>query len=460
MIYSNIKDNSKRADFETLVWDIMRGYEAQGVAVSIIGKDKTLYRNFFGYKNAEEKLKIDENTRFGIASISKSFVALSIMQLQEKGIINIKNPVSMYIKGFPDDRVTIEHFLCHSGGYYPVSRTTASKISEELSLTSDANNDLAYSEDLAKRGVEVILDKLAKQERLGEPGEFLSYCNDGYGLLSEIVHLYGGESSFAEYVNKNILNPLSMDRTTMEFISVNNDDNATMQYTHRNGKLSAEKDYHDNAYALMGAGAVKSTIADLEKYVRMYIKKGLTENEIISESSIYEMVKPRAYYRHQQYYGYGISTNHVGPVTTIGHGGSLTGVSSQFIWSPELEVGVIVLCNTTAVPVSLIADSAMRWIVGLSPKMPEPLAAIKLDEGIRKSAIGKYCSDEGHEIEISERDGRAVVSILGEEFETKAVLPNLLQAKIKLSYSEIYLMMNKKCEVWAVRFGGRIIKKV
>ena len=54
----------------------------------------------------------------------------------------------------------------------------------------------------------------------------------------------------------------------------------------------------------------------------------------------------------------------------VGHGGGMTGISSHFAWSPELEAGVVVLCNTSGVPVSRVAEEALRWVTGAAVPAP------------------------------------------------------------------------------------------
>ena len=76
---------ANRALFEELVKQVQVQGNAAGIAVAIVDEEgKTQYEQYFGYRDTEQKLPMDENTIFGLASVTKSFVALSIMQLAEK----------------------------------------------------------------------------------------------------------------------------------------------------------------------------------------------------------------------------------------------------------------------------------------------------------------------------------------------------------------------------------------
>ena len=151
-------------------------------------------------------LPLDGDTIFGLASVTKSFVALSIMQLYEKDIIDLDAPVSRYIPEFTNknqETVKVWHFLCHAGGFFPLHRTVIRDVAKTIGLSADAETELAFSEELALAGTKAVAEQLdaqtAEHGLIGRPGEYMSYCNDGFGLLSEIVRRYGGENSFAGY---------------------------------------------------------------------------------------------------------------------------------------------------------------------------------------------------------------------------------------------------------------------
>ena len=96
-------NNTNKYLFEELVKQIKLQSGAAGIAVAVIDDEgNTAYENFFGYRDAEQQIPIDEDTVFGMASVTKSFVALSIMQLCEKGLMDLDDPVSKYIPEFTE----------------------------------------------------------------------------------------------------------------------------------------------------------------------------------------------------------------------------------------------------------------------------------------------------------------------------------------------------------------------
>lgn len=455
-----------QAAFESYVKEVMNVYEAPGVAVSIIDKNSTLYERCFGYRDLEKQLPLNADTIFGLASITKSFTCLAIMQLAEEGKLDLDDPVSMYIPEFQNsnqDTIKIHHLMSHAAGYFPLMRITADNVAKELGIFETIDGDLAYSEKLASEGIKLVAQRLDQQTKLiGKPGEYLSYSNDCYGLLADIIRRVGDADSYAEYVNRHILKPLDMSRSSCEFVSVREDANTNTLYIHRGGKLTATDNFYDNAFVLMGGGAMKSTLNDMKKYLSMYINRGIggESERIIDDYSIREMAKPRQYYKHLQYYGYGLSSMQIGEVLTVGHGGSLTGVSTYFLWSPELELGVVVLCNTSGVPASAIGEAAMKWCIGLDPTEPTlRWQETPWDADTIEAACGRYVSGEGSVVTIAKKEAGISVDISGEEFPVTMVLPTLALLQTKLTQSELKLYKDESGYVWGVGFGGRIIPR-
>ena len=130
--------NASRFLFEELVSRIQERSNAVGIAVAIVDRNgNTQYEKFFGYRDQERKLPIDEDTIFGLASVTKSFVALSIMQLVEAGKVDLDDPVSKYIPEFTNRNqkpIKLWHFLCHTAGFYPMHRTIINEIAQKAGL--------------------------------------------------------------------------------------------------------------------------------------------------------------------------------------------------------------------------------------------------------------------------------------------------------------------------------------
>ena len=126
-----------RAKLEELIARVMKDGQARGIAVGIVNAAGEIqYENYFGYRDAENKLPITRDTIFGMASVTKSFTALSIMQMQQDGLLKVDDPVSRYIPEFTNknqsEPVKLWHLMCHSGGYFPLPRIVVDKTAQEI----------------------------------------------------------------------------------------------------------------------------------------------------------------------------------------------------------------------------------------------------------------------------------------------------------------------------------------
>ena len=455
---------AQESPFNDSVEQIMTTHGARGIAVAVVDRRGTVYQKFFGFRDAARRLPIDENTIFGLASVTKSFTALALMQLSEKGAVDLQAPASTYCPEFKNDGqapVSVAHFLSHSGGYFPMPRALLSDLLKKLDI-DPRERETAYDDRVAQAAIEQVAKGLdAPAPRLGHPGEYMSYCNDGYGILSDIVRRRGGEGSYARYVERRILGPLGMSRSTCEFLRPAEDADTALLYSDDLGVSEGDRDFYRSAFVLNGGGAMKSTLADMKKYLRMYLNDGRGEaGAIVSERSVHAMVRPRVAAKHHQFYGYGLSVGFIRDLTVYRHGGSLPGVSSHIAWSPELDRGAIVLCNTQNVPVSLIADALLRVAAGWEPQPEDLWTDCPWEPEVIEAACGRYRSGEGAEVVI-EKDGRGV-SVLndGKPMSVRMVRGHMALLRSGFAVSELRPFFNTDGSVWGARLNDRIVPKV
>ncbi|GLC80025.1 serine hydrolase domain-containing protein [Lacrimispora brassicae] len=456
--------------FEALVQDIMTVQGAEGVAIAMVDKaGQVQYEKYFGYRDQEQMLPIDGQTIFGLASITKSFTSLAIMKLAEQGVINLSDPVSKYVPAFTNKNqkapVKIWHLLCHSGGFFPLSRILVDQVAEDMGLKESEAGDLAYSKALAQEGIKRVASRLDDQtDLIGLPGELMSYCNDGFGVLSDIIKNYGDQPSFADYLLKHIIRPLGMERSFCDFVKPSLDVNASILYTKEDGVSRATRDYHDNAFVLNGGGAMKSTVSDMLKYICMYLNegKGLNGTRIASEYSIREMCKPRQYYRPGGWYCYGLCRKSMEELDILEHGGSLPGVSSNMSWSYDNEVGVIVLCNTMDVSAGVIADGAMRMYQGKDPVAPKAeYREHPWSEAFIRSVSGDYVTGEGDRFTLTmSEEGTLAMNLNGKKKEVCTVNPYTAIIKGRYSDGFVQILHDEKRGIWGARCGSRIYSKM
>lgn len=176
--------------------------EGEPAAAVLIKKDENiLFEKYYGLSSLPNGSKTDENTTFNIASNSKQFTSVAVLQLVEKGIISLDEPLSTYFPKYTDplwQKVKVKHLLSHSSGI-PDAR---GYLNRSQKITGDEKLALEY------------LDNLTQLQF--EPGSDYEYVNPTYVLLGKLVEIKSG-LNFTNYVQEHIFNPANMTQSAYIF---------------------------------------------------------------------------------------------------------------------------------------------------------------------------------------------------------------------------------------------------
>ncbi|UED68002.1 MULTISPECIES: serine hydrolase [Brevibacillus] len=414
--------------FEEYARLLLEEAQAPGAAIGVARGGKLLYQKTFGYRNREEQLPLSLDTVFGIASITKSFTCVAIMQLQEAGKLSVHDPVIRYLPEFRtgDDeltkRITIHHFMTHTPGMAPMPYLDgAMKRSMEQDpaiIGTEAEEELKTVPYLDT--YEEVLQAIAGFEGkpLSEPGEAFSYNNDAYGLLGAIIERTSGQT-YEQYVKQHILQPLGMQRTVFAVEELADKDDVTVLYTNKkvdgNNEVIAAPYWHD-APAMRAAGFLKSTVNDLLRYLQIF--RPDAENNranILSSDSIRQMLAPHARCDGHRSYGYGLMVSPAFPEgLMLEHGGSLKGISSHIFSVPSMELTGVVLANLDGVSVRELVVALLNTLAQRLPAAPlYTYAPYELASEQLSEYIGSYRSAEWLNTVIEEREGKLQLLVDG-----------------------------------------------
>ena len=118
-----------------------------------------------------------------------------------------------------------------------MKRTTVDNILKNFNTEDTLENEIIYNEDFMEESLKIISIQLDNEkEFIGRPGEYMSYCNDGFGFLSEIIHKVSG-IPFPKYIDEKIIKPLQMNRTNCSYVKNNLDENCSTLLKMKNGSL-------------------------------------------------------------------------------------------------------------------------------------------------------------------------------------------------------------------------------
>ena len=335
--------------------------DAPGCALIICKGDTVLYEGVRGLADVNTKEKINENTSFNIASITKQFTVVAILKLQEKGLLSIEDSVAKYFPEFKSDiwrKVKIKHLMSHSSGV-PDKRP---RVDKDFMLHIDDAQCLEYMVDL--------------DELKFEPGTYYDYKNPTFQILAEIVAKVSGVN-FEEFQQKNLFDPalmtniryfspeLCIDNIAHGYINISQADKDSVdsdsqkdkgdllaEYTDINGQSWMEFDYDEETFfGTKADGGIYTSIRDFMKWEFALLNNSVITNEtkilaysphILVSGSEYSSYQNRPY----TYYGYGwfIDTT-PGRSVKIYHTGDNGGFQAYAAKYPQCGISVTMFEN-------------------------------------------------------------------------------------------------------------------
>ncbi|UCC31727.1 MAG: beta-lactamase family protein [Phycisphaerales bacterium] len=287
----------------------------------LVARDgKPIYRKGFGLANAEYDVPNAPQTKFRLASNGKMFTSAAILLLQQRGLLNVQDPIGKYLEKPPKKwaKVRIHHLLCHSSGIpnftsFPSYKETWMVPSKpEETILRFRNKPLEFA-----------------------PGEKSSYSNSGYTLLAMIIERVSG-MPFGDFVEKNIFGPLDMKDTGHDTHAAILKHRATGYTWGENGLEHAP--YHDMDLVI-GSGSIYSTVDHLLKW-----EQALYTDRLLSVESREAMFTPYGEVAGRAA-GYGWGAGELAGRKVQGHSGRINGFFAQIGRFPEEKVTIIVLSN-------------------------------------------------------------------------------------------------------------------
>ncbi|MGG3885591.1 serine hydrolase [Brevibacillus panacihumi] len=343
-----------------------------GASVVIVQKDRIIAQKGYGYADQEKKTAVDPmNTVFRIASVSKSFTAVAIMQLAEQGKIDLQADIRTYLENIDYQNpftkpVTVEHLLTHTTGF-----DIRDPKQEDLHGDFDKVTSM---EDYVKQHMPDVLR---------EPGSSYMYDNFAYLLLGLIVQNVSGEP-YESYMEKHVFEPLGIHNSGFllegDFLK-----HLAIGYDAANQPI---KPYAFTP-TIMPHGGMLSTSEDVGKWIIALLNQGKNASgRILSPESVEQMMKYRS------------AIHPLLPDTTYGFegafqipeagsspavvtkAGDLPGFSSYLILIPEKETGVFLTYNKQGALRNLFYSEFMETF------FPEYAAPAKLETG-KTSSVGE-----------------------------------------------------------------------
>lgn len=340
--------------------EIIHEQQGVGLSVAIVKDSSIIYSKGFGYSQLQPvKRGIDGDTLMSIQSISKNFMALSIMKLVEKNLISLDHPVLKYLPYFKtinkeqSDTITIRHLLSHTAGFpsnLGIANMIAPNVKEIFSDTPTEFQEALDYYNLTEDEIRNIqtrddITKWFKRVELEYPvGQGWNYCTDTYVILADLFEKVTG-FKWELCLKDEILTPLNMNRTTNDSQIVKKDKNSARYYL---GQDRIETPFPINSISAP-IGYLYSTANDLGKYMLFHLDKS---SKILKRDLVEEMQKPIHLVSEEwrfesdiRSYGLAWFTDKYRGLKIVEHGGGQLAVRSLMSIVPELNLGIVVLLN-------------------------------------------------------------------------------------------------------------------
>jgi CubicO group peptidase (beta-lactamase class C family) len=354
-------------------------------SVLVAQNGKIILNKGYGKSDFEQNIQNTQDTTFPIGSMTKQFTAMAIMQLVEKGLIDVNDPLSKYIPDFPNgNEITIENLLTHSSGI-----VNCTNLPEFWSMSQDSLKDINN-----------VINLFKNKPLEFKPGTSFSYSNSGYILLGYIVTKVSG-MSYEDYLQKNIFQPLDMENTGLGYKGTEKMYSSTGYSGYLDVYPVSDETTLNGAY---GAGCLYSSTGDLYKWDRaLYTEKLVKKSTLDNIFSNHMEMTPSG-----PYYGYGWMLTNGKYGREIYHGGNTVGFTSNIARYPDKDLTIIILTNVGYYNINPLNDTLADIALGGNYTLPKAKRVITLDGKTLDRYVGNYkLQDNLGNISIT-TDGKAL----------------------------------------------------
>jgi CubicO group peptidase (beta-lactamase class C family) len=366
--------------FRRLALEAQKAGRLPSLAAAVFRGGEVLWSDAVGLADVEKQAEATPDTQYAVASITKTFTAVSVMQLRDAGKLDLEEPLSRYLPEAAHGSPTLRRMLAHASG---LQREPPGEVWETLEFPAE----------------EELLRRLGEAEQVLAPGAAWHYSNLAYALLGHVVTRVSG-TPFRDYVQERLLGPLDLTRTTW------------------GPETPAAKPYFVEPYSdavrlepeleLGGKGGesgLSSTVGDLARWGSFLADP---DEAVLARASVAEMhdLQIMAEPDWTLGWGLGIELWRRGERIFGGHTGGFPGFLSMFVSSRRDQVGAVVLTNSGRWPKLgetglALAEAALDELAPelepWAPEEPPPQEIVPL--------LGRWWS-EGSETVFSWRNGK------------------------------------------------------
>lgn len=424
----NLLDSITQKTIDSTYNSLIENQKVAGLSLAIVDNGKIVYAKGYGFEDKEQAIPATSKSIYRVGSITKSFTAISILQLKDAGKLTLNDEIKHHIPefaiGFQKNEphpIILRQVLAHTSG-----------------LPSDLLNGF-FTEN--PQSWEWYIEQVNQVKMSFKNGYTHSYSNLGYSLLGEVIQRKSG-MSYDDYVGQSIFAPLEM---SASFVHPSEERKTPLSYS---GKTAFNEPLiHDVA-----AGLIHSNVEDMANYLTMFLNRGTFNGQKILDSlSILEMEKKQTsdlLLPESDNFGFGLYSTEYSlkidqdssMVTVVGHGGDTYTFHADMKYIPELGIGVVILTNSSGGNRINAGERLLRIYLKSTQKaklsLPTNIAPANTSSDFEKGkySIMNIVADIENEEKFKFKQGPAKIIVKKQDdgaYSMKAILFGFIPMKIK-----------------------------
>lgn len=375
-------------DFERAYREFRAGYLSGlreggfvGSSFYFVRDNRVAAREFYGLADAGRGVPVDEETIYHWASITKTLTGIAIMQLRDRGLLRLDDPVVKYVPElraahdpFGDvSEITIRHLMTHSAGF--------------RNPTWVWRDDSKDWQPFEPPGWAQLAAMMPYTEVLFRPGSRFSYSNPGVIYLGRIVELLSHDD-YEVYVDKNIFKPLEMHRSYFDATPYHLLGHRSHSYYVRGGART-EARFDADTGVTVSNGGLNAPLPDMVRYVNFLLgdpSRQAAYDAVLRRSSLEEMWRPQlpaaddftqGWMRAETSVGLSFFVDDIGGRRYVGHNGDQNGFKAYLSLCPEARAASLLAFNTETRPTVTGPDNL------LAPESKMARGVLSLFQSIR-----------------------------------------------------------------------------
>ena len=378
---------------EKLIQHEMKSKDLPALSISLVDDQEIVWAKGFGWTDPEEKIPATAETIYRIGSVSKMFTDIAIMQLVEKGQLDLDTDITEYLPDFRPQNpygkpITLRQLMSHHSG---------------LLREPPAGN---YFDD-TESSLALTIASLNETELVYEPGTRLKYSNAGVSVVGYLLEYTQGKP-FPEYLKQHVLEPMGLERSAFGPEQHLMKDLATAYMWTLDGRVFKAPTFE---LGMAPAGCMYSSVTDLAKFISVLFNGGKgKKGRVLKPESLEEMWTPQfAFPGERLRFGFGFIISELEGYRQVHHDGIIYGFATQLSALPEAKLGVVVVTTKDAAysVVTRIANRAHQLMLSVQKKEPLPESKLtdSVDPVLARRLEGRYMSGE-RKIDLIKKDGR------------------------------------------------------